>query len=103
MKNFLLEKENILHIDAKIGYKWIRLIQNREFNLEAFNYIFKNNGITISNLFRYIKYYKMDIFNAVPLNPRLKIHLKDSTILKTNDPVVYTKLIDKEYNKNDII
>jgi hypothetical protein len=42
----------------------------------------------------------MDIFNQIPLNPRLKIYLKDSTILKTNDPVIYTKFIEKEpHNK----
>ena len=97
MKDLVLEKENILHVYAKVGYKWIRVNQNGEFNLDAFNYIFENNGITISNFFRYLKYYKMDIFNAIPLNPRLKIQLKDSTILKSNDQIVYTKIINKEY------
>lgn len=99
MKDLILDKENILHVDAKIGYKWVRVIKNGEFNLDAFNYIFENNGITIWNIFRYIKYYKMNIFNAVPLNPRLKIHLKDSTILKTNDPIVYSIISREYYNK----
>lgn len=105
MKHFVLEKENLLHVDAKIGYKWVRVINNQEFNLDAFNYIFENNGITIWNIFRYIKYYKMNFLfppfiTNMSLNPRLKIHLKDSTILKTNDPIVYEKILNKDFKKN---
>jgi hypothetical protein len=76
--------DDIKEIYAKIGFtNWILIHKDGIFIQEKFNIVFCKNGITLSNIFRYI-YARTNGIKG-KLNPRIKIIFKDGKITKTNN------------------
>lgn len=86
--------DNIKEIYAKIDFtNWVLIHKDGNLIKKNFDVVFCRNGITFSNIVRYI-YATMNGINGI-LNPRIKIIFKDGKITKTNNSNYYFEKIKK--------